>query len=722
MTACLRVRATARRGASLFGAMALTIVCSCKDSTPPLVATSVTPSVSSIAFDAVGATQAVTATVRDQNGAVMTNVTPSYTSAGTSVATVAGGASATVTAVANGSTSITVLAGSVSASIVVTVSQAPVAPVKVAGDGQTATVGAALATPLKVKIQDRLGNAMAGRVVTFTPGAGNGSAGATSATSGSDGTASTTWTVGTVPGAQTLSATTGGVSDAATFSATATVGAPAAVAVSAGNNQTAIAGAAVAIALAARVADAFNNPVPGVSVTFTAATGSGTITGSPATTNAQGVATAGSWTLGTLAGTKTVTASVTGLAVAFTSTATAGPAASVAVNAGNNQSATVGTAVGTAPSVRISDINGNAVSGVAVTFAVASGAGSATGTSTSTNSSGLATVGSWTLGSVAGTNTLTATATAVGSGLSGNPVTFTATGTAVGGNPCSGTGLCIELRYLTSGSASQVAAFTAAAARWQGIITAKLSDITLNAAAGVCGANSPAISERIDDLVILVTFAAIDGVGGVLGSAGPCYVRGGSHLPILGQMRFDVADLANMEANGTLGPVILHEMGHVLGIGTIWDLFPGLLVQPSLPDSAGVDTRFTGVNAIAGFNNIGGSTYTLGGKVPVENSQGGEGTRDSHWRESVLRNELMTGFISASSNPLSQLTVRSLQDLGYTVDVAQADAFFLTLTAASLRENAGNGVLLQNDVIRNVVWVVDEQGRVLNVLKKNRAP
>lgn len=802
--------------------MVLAFTSSCKDATPPLVATTVTPSVTSVSFDAIGATQAISATVRDQNGAVMTNVTPSYTSAGITVATVSGGASATVTAVADGSTSITVLAGSVSASIGVTVSQAPVAPVKVAGDGQSATVGAALATPLKVKVQDRLGNAMTGRTVLFTPGAGSGTVSATSTTSASDGTATVTWTVGTVPGAQTLTANTSGVTDAATFTATANVGAPAAVAVSAGNSQTAIAGAAVSTALAVRVADAFNNPVPGVSVSFGATAGSGSITGSPATTSAQGVATAGTWTLGTLVGTKTVTATVTGLtALSFTASAIVGPAAIMTVNAGNNQtatagqaivtkpsvkvtdantnvvqgttvtfavasgggsatgtsattnssgiatvggwtlggtpgtntmtasatglgtltftvtgaaptaasvtavsgngqSATVSTAVATAPSVRVSDISGNPVSGVGVTFAVASGGGSASGTSTSTNSSGLATLGSWTLGPTAGSNTLTATVS--GSGISGNPVTFTATGTAVAGSTCGPTGLCIELRYLTSGSASQVAAFTAAAARWQSIITAKLPNGLLNAADSTCGSNSPPISEVIDDVVILVTFAAIDGVGGVLGSAGPCYIRNSSKLPILGQMRFDVADLANMEANGTLNSVILHEMGHVLGIGTLWDFFPGLLLEPSWPSSSGVDTRFTGENAIAGFNAIGGTTYTLGGKVPVENTQGGEGTRDSHWRESVLLNELMTGFIGGSNNPMSQLTVRSLQDIGYTVDVAQADAFFLTLTAASLREPGGVVVELKDDVSKVPIKVVDEQGRVLRVLSRRRAP
>ena len=35
-------------------------------------------------------------------------------------------------------------------------------------------------------------------------------------------------------------------------------------------------------------------------------------------------------------------------------------------------------------------------------------------------------------------------------------------------------------------------------------------------------------------------------------------------------MRFDSADVAQMAANGTLTAVIMHEMGHVLGLGTLW--------------------------------------------------------------------------------------------------------------------------------------------------------
>ena len=104
----------------------------------------------------------------------------------------------------------------------------------------------------------------------------------------------------------------------------------------------------------------------------------------------------------------------------------AAPAAAVALHAGDGQSAAVGSALPTAPSVLVTDAKGRPVPGVPVTFAVAAGGGSLTGASSITNASGVAAVGGLTLGTTAGTNTLTATC----SGISGSPVSFRATGTA----------------------------------------------------------------------------------------------------------------------------------------------------------------------------------------------------------------------------------------------------------------------------------------------------
>jgi hypothetical protein len=63
---------------------------------------------------------------------------------------------------------------------------------------------------------------------------------------------------------------------------------------------------------------------------------------------------------------------------------------------------------------------------------------------------------------------------------------------------------------------------------------------------------------------------------------------------------------------------------------------------------------------------------------------GGAGTALSHWRESVFKNELMTGWISGTTQPLSATTIGSLADLGYSVSLSQADPFNIT-TASNLR-------------------------------------
>ena len=203
-------------------------------------------------------------------------------------------------------------------------------------------------------------------------------------------------------------------------------GAATQMAIHAGNNQTATVGTAVPVAPAVIVRDVYNNPVSGVSVNFAVASGAGSVTQASATTDASGIASPGSWTLGTTAGTNTLTATSTGLSgspLTFTATGQAGAATQMAIHAGNNQTATVATAVPVVPAVIVRDVYNNPVAGVSVNFAVASGAGSITGASATTDAAGIASPGSWTLGTTAGTNTLTATITGTNPAISR---TFTA--------------------------------------------------------------------------------------------------------------------------------------------------------------------------------------------------------------------------------------------------------------------------------------------------------
>lgn len=143
----------------------------------------------------------------------------------------------------------------------------------------------------------------------------------------------------------------------------------------------------------------------------------------------------------------------------------------------------------------------------------------------------------------------------------------------------------------------------------------------------------------IDDVMIVAVVEEIDGSGGTLARAGPCWVRKASRLPIYGRVTVDAADLERVEQRGGLDDLVVHEMGHVLGIGIIWDDLD-LLQDPASEEHA-PDTYFTGPLAIAAFDEAGGRDYCCA-KVPVENT-GGLGTRNGHWRESVLMDELMTG-------------------------------------------------------------------------------
>jgi hypothetical protein len=275
-----------------------------------------------------------------------------------------------------------------------------------------------------------------------------------------------------------------------------------------------------------------------------------------------------------------------------------------------------------------------------------------------------------------------------------------------------GSGFDIELRLWPGAPTPSQAvqnAFANAKARWQQLITGDLSDITIQHQPVGC---APLLSEVVDDLLIYMLVGPIDGPGGILGQASPCYIRSlPGFLPVTGIMEFDQDDLAALQTSGQLEQVILHEMGHVLGIGVLWD-YVGLLEPPGCDDQT-PDPYFTGSDALAAFNAAGGTAYT-GNKIPVENT-GGEGTVCAHWRESVLDNELLTGFLNSGTNPLSAITVESLGDMGYTVDASTADAYVLPSPPPGPAALRTGRLALHNDIRPGPLYVVDTQGRVTAV-------
>ncbi len=227
----------------------------------------------------------------------------------------------------------------------------------------------------------------------------------------------------------------------------------------------------------------------------------------------------------------------------------------------------------------------------------------------------------------------------------------------------------------------------------------------------------------MDDVLIFAQIDTIDGPGTILGQAGPCIIRTTGRLTIVGVMTFDSADVAGLVNNGSLNAVILHEMGHVLGFGSLWTQAQfDCLENPSNPPGMINDAFFDCTNGRAMFDSIGGTSYTGGNKVPVEDCSAaspvgcGGGTVNSHWREPTFVNELMTGYLNAGSNPLSRLTAASLQDLGYGVNYAGADAYVHTFT---LRAGASSGTVipLGDDLYKGPLYTMDRSGRMVRVIR-----
>ncbi len=346
---------------------------------------------------------------------------------------------------------------------------------------------------------------------------------------------------------------------------------------------------------------------------------------------------------------------------------------------GAAQSAPAGAALGATLRVRVADQRGTGIAGQEVTFAVTSGGGTLTGAGTAiTAANGTVDAGTWTLGRRGGVQTVTATSGAFHE-------TFTATIQS---------GYSVTVRFVGTAPTGEIAqAFSAAADRISAMVVTDLADVRIGTnaqpfAVGDCGNPSVTgvnVNENIDDVVIYAAVVPIDGVGQVLGSAGPCLVRNAGGLPALGTMRFDSADLANLVGNGRLGDVILHEMLHVVGLGTLWEA-KGLLT-----DTATTTPKVVGALAVAACTNQIGGGAVCPGFVPAENclnlnpgTNCGAGTQYTHWKESTFQTELMTGYAGAV-NTLSVLTIQGLADLGYGVNNLAADTYTVPSLLAPLK-------------------------------------
>jgi len=244
-------------------------------------------------------------------------------------------------------------------------------------------------------------------------------------------------------------------------------------------------------------------------------------------------------------------------------------------------------------------------------------------------------------------------------------------------------GFQIDLRFVGNVSSTLKTAAQQAAARWDQVIRSPLQPYQVTAGAGECGKGLPAINETVQNVIIYIAADSIDGPSNTAGEGGPCIIRDppAAMLTALGSLTVDTADVAYLAQNGSLVDLLTHEMGHILGIGTLWgplcttdnttngpECFPN-----TATGIGGNDPRFTGADGRAASAELGFTPDSTTG-VPIENT-GGAGTKDGHWRATTFGHELMTGTLHTGGNPLSLVTIEALADFGYDVVPEAADDF-----------------------------------------------
>ena len=232
---------------------------------------------------------------------------------------------------------------------------------------------------------------------------------------------------------------------------------------------------------------------------------------------------------------------------------------------------------------------------------------------------------------------------------------------------------------------AQKAVFAEAVSFWEEIITEDIENYSNGKIiyhADYVISDTGAVSGIFDDILIDIKFSDLGGPGDLLGQAAPRITRNegpDAPLTVWGMMEFDISEFEPsgfFENTQAYKEVLIHEMAHVLGIGTLWTdtnlvddnydsnppRVPGGLANPNY------NPGFTGPKTVLEYNKLLTSIGEAGNAkvVPIANS-GGPGNYNGHWRELVFGNELMTPFAEGLED-LSLMTVASLDDLGYTVN------------------------------------------------------
>jgi hypothetical protein len=151
---------------------------------------------------------------------------------------------------------------------------------------------------------------------------------------------------------------------------------------------------------------------------------------------------------------------------------------------------------------------------------------------------------------------------------------------AISNNPSTGFNMSVVSVSETIPSADIQASVDDAVARWEAAITGDLpagSFLPTAFDSGSCGGPTELNGETVDDIVAILRLENIDGPGKILGSAGPCWVRENGESPnqwvtSAGILTLDTSDIGGWGVERRFN-VIWHEVGHIMGIGTLWESF-----------------------------------------------------------------------------------------------------------------------------------------------------
>lgn len=207
------------------------------------------------------------------------------------------------------------------------------------------------------------------------------------------------------------------------------------------------------------------------------------------------------------------------------------------------------------------------------------------------------------------------------------------------------------------------AAFSAAELFWESQISGYRQVTTANS-----------VTFNAQPLDITVTLRSIDGAGKILGGAGTTSYWDGTIYKTArtGAMEFDTDDIGSMSSE-RLGFLILHEMGHVLGLNPyIWQINDAVsgYVDTGVAETS-YYSQYVGADGLAAYNIENGGTSAT--SIMLED-EGGSGTRGAHWNEETFLGaysdqgnpELMTGYLGTTAY-LSQTTLFALQDVGFAL-------------------------------------------------------